>query len=430
MQQTQANFTKASFNAEAAARPYSVDFKRAGADGLISHIRRETRGKVIIDIHPFVPEEAAECLKQHGLGHIVCNHFEDEIIKPNSAALIEKIVAACKTLNKEEAAAGFLNAAMDMEVNSRLFDAEGWAAFRRQALDASDKIIKAGGSAAKKQRTALGVHPADYKLPCGHSWLYYFDILVQRLLNDTDNSDDERLRQLVNGLKDGGGAGANDMSEIIKDNFNMLPKNLRQKVKGYATAYADITIQSKTYLHFFNEIKKICTTKERTRLVSDQLYYSNRKPELKVILPRRIYEPKRCFSRMIVLIDISGSMSEAILSGVLSALKDLKHIFEKTARIIQWNTNLVSDDDLYNCTPKIGGGTDMACGIEYCKKYLDKKSVFIIISDMADNLDRWLEKGSGLNAAKKTIINFESVPPLPRRFLEVFDVRRCRVLGV
>jgi hypothetical protein len=421
--------TLTSFSAEAAARPYSVDFKRTGADGLISHIRRETRGKVIIDIHPFVPEDTAECLKQHGLGHIVCNHFEDEIIKPNSASLIEKIVAACKTLDKEETAAGFLNAAMDMEVNSRLFDAAGWAAFRRQALEASEKILQTGAGTAKQQRMALGVHPVDYKLPSGRSWLYYFDILVQRILNDSNNSDDEQLRQLVNGLKDGGGGGANDMSEIIKDNFNMLPKNLRQKVKGYATAYADITIQSKTYLHFFNEIKKKCSTKERTRLISDQLYYSNRKPELKVILPRRIYEPKRCFSRMVVLIDISGSMSEAILAGVLSALKDFKHIFEKGARIIQWNTSLVSDDDIHNCKPKIGGGTDMACGIEYSKKYIDKKSVFIIISDMADNLDGWLKKGSGLNAAKKVIINFESVPPLPHRFLEVFDVRRCRVLG-
>ena len=405
------------FSAEAASRPYSVDWKRTGADGVIAHIKRETRGKIIINIHPLVPQDAAECLKQHALGHIVCNHFEDEVIQPNSAALVEKIAAACKGLHKEDAAAGFLNAAMDMEVNSRLFDAALWAAFRQTMLDAASKIIQTG-AAADNQGAGLGVHPEDYKLPAGRSWLYYLDILVNQVC---ENSADERLRQLVNGIMQGGG-GANDIAEIIKDNFTLLPKTVRQKLKGYSSAYSNMHIQGTTHQRFFNEIKKICSTKTSTRLKSDQLYYSNRKPELEVIIPRRIYEPKQCFSRMVVLIDISGSMNEVLLAHVVSTLQALQPAFQKSARIIQWNTRLVSDDTLHNYTPKIGGGTNIAGGIDYCKKYVDTKSVFIIISDMADNLDAWLEKGEGLHVSKKVVINFEAMPPVPRRFLEVFDV--------
>lgn len=104
---------------------------------------------------------------------------------------------------------------------------------------------------------------------------------------------------------------------------------------------------------------------------------------------QQVYRP----GNLIAVIDVSGSVQIDLVKALLNELKKYRRNFGYRSRIILWDTDLVDDIEFKNFDDKIhcGGGTEIASGIAYAKKYLktDADKLFII-SDFEDYLDRWV----------------------------------------
>jgi hypothetical protein len=101
----------------------------------------------------------------------------------------------------------------------------------------------------------------------------------------------------------------------------------------------------------------------------------------------------------VFLCDVSGSMNGPLLLKICKSVIDLKdELLSKNQRIIQWDTGLVKDESIDKFSGMShGGGTDLAQGIEYTKKYLNKNSdILFVLSDLEDDLQEWERKAKEL----------------------------------
>lgn len=112
---------------------------------------------------------------------------------------------------------------------------------------------------------------------------------------------------------------------------------------------------------------------------------------------QQVYRP----GNLIAVIDVSGSVNIELVKALLNELKKYRSNFGYRSRIILWDTDLIDDIEFKKFDDKIhtGGGTDIAPGIVYAKKYLksDADKLFII-SDFEDYLDRWVAEIESLRA--------------------------------
>lgn len=99
---------------------------------------------------------------------------------------------------------------------------------------------------------------------------------------------------------------------------------------------------------------------------------------------------------IVFLIDISGSMAEDLIDRCLGTIaRKLKKINGGLKyNIITWSTRMgehIKDINPRKPIPSIhkGGGTRLACGIEYFKANYNKNAILIIISDLEDYLEEW-----------------------------------------
>lgn len=108
-----------------------------------------------------------------------------------------------------------------------------------------------------------------------------------------------------------------------------------------------------------------------------------------------------------VLIDVSGSVNEQSVKDVLASLKFLKNDFvENNSHIISWDTDLVHDSYWMDMSVKYSaGGTKLAKGIEYSKKYIKKSyDKLFLISDFEDRLNDWAESFKNFPGEKYGIL--------------------------
>lgn len=138
-------------------------------------------------------------------------------------------------------------------------------------------------------------------------------------------------------------------------------------------------------------------TKVVSKVVSenkrDQLYnYNRNKHNSNIIIPRITKAEKVDPACLYILLDVSGSISEASICQFVESFKSVASRLNKKSRIILWDTDLVSDNSVRDkITPMSGGGTFMSLGIKYIsKKYSPSpKDYFIMVSDFEDSLDAW-----------------------------------------
>ncbi len=144
-----------------------------------------------------------------------------------------------------------------------------------------------------------------------------------------------------------------------------------------------------------NFIEKCCIGNAVTYEKQDPLYNYNRGKTSGGVMRMRttiqqVYRP----GNLIAVIDVSGSVDIDLVKALLTELKKYRRNFGYNSRIILWDTDLVDDIKFNEFEDKIhrGGGTEIASGIEYAKKYLksDADKLFVI-SDFEDYLNRWVE---------------------------------------
>lgn len=141
-------------------------------------------------------------------------------------------------------------------------------------------------------------------------------------------------------------------------------------------------------------IENCCLGNAATYERQDPLYNYNRGKTSGGVMRMRttvqqVYRP----GNLIAVIDVSGSVRIDLVKALLNELSKYRRNFGYRSRIILWDTDLVDDIEFKNFDNKIhcGGGTEIASGIEYAKRYLksDADKLFII-SDFEDHLDRWV----------------------------------------
>lgn len=125
----------------------------------------------------------------------------------------------------------------------------------------------------------------------------------------------------------------------------------------------------------------------------------NYNPELKTIIPERVYFFDRAsqVNRWNVILDIdqSGSMGESIIySSIMACI--LASMSAVKTNVVAFDTEIMDLTDL--CQDPVdllfgfqmGGGTDIAKSIGYCRKYVESpdKTLFFLISDLEEGGNR------------------------------------------
>lgn len=133
--------------------------------------------------------------------------------------------------------------------------------------------------------------------------------------------------------------------------------------------------------------------KAKTFVVRDQMYnYNRRKHSGTVIIPKNKTIEHYQLSNVVVIIDTSGSVSVKSVEDTLACLKAMRGKFNPNkSHVISWDTHLVEDTlwkELH--VDYSQGGTNIARGIEYAKKYCKKDNdKLFVVSDFEDDMDDW-----------------------------------------
>jgi predicted metal-dependent peptidase len=125
-----------------------------------------------------------------------------------------------------------------------------------------------------------------------------------------------------------------------------------------------------------------------------------------VLVPKKKHVDKSLPSAITILVDVSGSVDSILVYKSIKAIFETAGYFDKKhSHIIQWDTNLCSDNKLNETVViKAGGGTNIAKGINYAKKYLKTKwDKLFIISDCYDNLKEWTNAAKSIKGFKMVL---------------------------
>ena len=158
-------------------------------------------------------------------------------------------------------------------------------------------------------------------------------------------------------------------------------------------------------------ILKHAFAKSKSFIIRDQMYNWNRKKmNSNIIIPRDKTIEHFSLANVVVIIDVSGSVSRKSVEDTLASIENMKGNFNKDkSRLISWDTHLVSDSTWRSMHIDYSeGGTDIACGIEYAKKYLKKDNdKLFVISDFQDTLQEWFSVLKTLKCNKYGICTFD-----------------------
>jgi hypothetical protein len=147
---------------------------------------------------------------------------------------------------------------------------------------------------------------------------------------------------------------------------------------------------------------------KKIKMTNDLFYYENRnKYKTGLLMPRRRKVEKLAAGNVVILLDVSGSIPDMFTESAVNAIIEAQNTFDaEGSRLVRWAANLVDDTDIFNIHKVIGGGgTLLAAGIEYCKKYTGDNSSFFIISDLQDEIADWIESAKTMYA-RKTVIAY------------------------
>jgi hypothetical protein len=147
---------------------------------------------------------------------------------------------------------------------------------------------------------------------------------------------------------------------------------------------------------------------QKAKRTTDLLYYENRnKYRNGILMPRRYYREKQMPGNVVVLLDVSGSIPSVFVEAALNAIiKARDGCNAEESRLVRWSANLMDDSRLGEAKPITGGGgTALAEGIEYCKRYTGENTAFFIISDAQDDIAAWLKSAQDMRA-RQTVIAY------------------------
>lgn len=140
-------------------------------------------------------------------------------------------------------------------------------------------------------------------------------------------------------------------------------------------------------------IIKHAFAKAKTHVIRDQMYnYNRRKHSGTVIIPKNKTIEHYQLSNVVIVVDTSGSVSVKSVEDTLTCIKEMRGKFNPNkSHVISWDTHLVKDTLWKEAEVDYSqGGTNIAKGIKYAKKYCKKDNdKLFVVSDFEDDLKDW-----------------------------------------
>lgn len=368
----------------------------------------------------------------HEIGHIVFQHlrFEKKLSEQVEAKLRGAWSGFSKYIsftdkNEAETMNSFIhllkNYAMDMEVNSKIFDEDekeffleelNQTEYNKLAYIVQNKLTGYKNAsmrlsryyyARQKDPNVYLVTPVlaeDYGFPRGLSWQHYIDLIIMNpdkvMPVICEKLRKEQEQQIERGAK--------IPSEVIRkaacksDMSDELSAEVLSKTEGKGDGSQNGMTKSFTIhklgpavSHFITERAVMQFEDSRT----DYLYLANRGKADNILRGKTIEHSDHVQSNIFVIVDTSGSVEAERLAQLLDLFSEIKEMVGEESKVIFWDSDLQRIDSLRNGINEIprGRGTDIAPAIQYtASRFCKDNDKLFIISDYCDYLEGWLDE--------------------------------------
>lgn len=319
--------------------------------------------------------------------------------------------------------ARFSALARAMEVNSRLFGGGLWRQVRE--LPERARAEDADRNGADIPGLDCGGFPKE-GWPLGLDWMSYLILLCsdmaagldaigglirtgdigkcERALRDAEALRSACLSRPLSLLSDGGG-GVTDEGRARKGRTTGGTPGTPMPVT--ASAVSGSVRECRDIPALIRTLRERGVAPGRKNIVTDITHHHNRnRLGGSLLVPRRFRADGRTRAPVCILLDVSGSVPAAFLRQLVRAVTDAEGAFDRRAsRLVSWADGLCADTSLDALDGvSAGGGTALAGGIDYCKRYLRGNAAFFIISDLRDDIGGWISAARGIRARKTVIV--------------------------
>ena len=363
----------------------------------------------------------------HEIGHILLGHlrFEDE----TSSQVYNRLMGTWKSFskyisftpkNENQTMMSLIsllkNYAMDMEVNSKIFDKDeeefliedmNQAEFKKLLYIVEYRLADWGYANRRLARYSYQKHnnkkailvtpvfAEDYSFPRGLSWRQYIDLIIL--------SPDFVMTQICEKLRA-------EQGQYI-EKADKLPAEVIIKAAGNQDVILAETLSSgdgkgagkgcgKTRCFTIHklgpEVRTFITERAVEKIEdnrTDYLYLANRGKADGILRGKSIEHSDYTPGNIFVIVDTSGSVRRERLAQLLGLFSEIKNLVGLQSKVIFWDSDLQRIDSLCDGINEIplGGGTDIASAISYTAgRFCSENDKLFIISDYFDNLDNWL----------------------------------------
>lgn len=354
-------------------------------------------------------KDVRDIVTLHEVGHIIYNHLDVNLKKEflQIKSLCDKHNKPYDLLSIYGGPTRFVNIAMDLEVNSKLFTRGNIKTMtladfapctvEAYGLDTLDNfrdyyepLIERMDSNMEKEENDL---PLDIPRLFGagngergrdnrvskpselENEVFGKQFEEQEVASPIETKEDEEEAFPIKGVggNEGKEAGIGDFSNLTEVKLSkeeLIANYIKACVRKPASNYVNDVIR----LH-----------NRGTRVNKQNILYSSKKRN-------HVPQPKFCF-----VLDVSGSMN---IDPIMKALGTLNFFFKNISRdseVLIWNTRLKERFSIGNIPSKIdmGGGTDMAAAITYAKK--EGFTDCVLYSDLETDLQDLEDASKGIN---------------------------------
>lgn len=332
----------------------------------------------------------------HEIGHIYYGHMDVNNIKE-----IKRVKELCKQKGYDFASTmifyggpmSFLNIAMDLEINTKLLEQENFDAIYNNL---GVNIVS---------RDAYDI---PYDAPCD-TFRDYYEYLFKYVKDNPDQMPDVIV---MNDIPFNGGSGVDgddqtgssqqqsgtgdsEIDDLLKNDEAAQNKDSKEPGKSSNVAQQieknnksnkprgagksgntsdNITIEGNSAEDIKKFIQDIISEKRLPTYQHDSLKHYNRRtrPSTGILYDSKRRKPAtiKHSKKLLICIDISGSMDTVDIRTAISSLQDIFRSIHPDSKVVTCNTQIDAEYPITKLPSYIstGGGTDMSAGIKYATK--------------------------------------------------------------
>lgn len=367
----------------------------------------------------------------HEIGHILLGHlrFEDE----TNRQVFDRLMGTWQSFSKyisfkpkdeNQTMLSLIsllkNYAMDMEVNSKVFDKDeeefllkdmNQAEFKRLAYISENRLAGWGDAKRRLERYSYQEHnnkkailvtpvlAENYNFPRGLSWRQYIDLIIL--------TPDLVMPQICEKLSAEQGQfiekASKIPSEVIRkaaENQDVILAESLSSGSGDGIGVEKTCGKTRSFaIHKLGpEVRTFITERavgkiDDTR--TDYLYLANRGKADGVLRGKSVEHSDYSAGNVFVIVDTSGSVSRERLAQLLELFSEIRGSVGEESKVIFWDSDLQRIDSLSQGINEIpvGGDTEIASAIQYtASHFCGENDKLFIISDYYDYLDKWLSE--------------------------------------